>query len=309
MIIKDFLLKVLLFVLIVSTLLIMLVFFSDFAIRQREGQLLWLSEDISIVFSGDSYVECAVDDNIVGHSINIAESGEAYLYSYVKLKSLIDNNKNIKVVFLGFSYGDVLMEKEIDWLFSDQFVIEKVQHYNYLLSSSEKALLFNRNPQAYLKGVVKSVYYNLVAVLKSYYSSRSGRKLINFGGYKYLVRDKLQVDPGIELYKSVPVEKSAVQEKYLGLISDLCRDKSVRLVLFETPKYKTYNMNVDDNVRQIWLNVRNSFPGDSLLNLSEFTLPDSCYGDLTHVNYRGARIFSRYLNNLIDQSSAGDTVR
>jgi len=309
MLIKNFLLKVLLFCLIVGTLLITLVFLSELAVRESESRMLSLSDQINLVFSGDSYVECAVDDNIVGNSINIAESGEAYLYSYAKIKSLIENNKNIKAVFIGFSYGDVLMEKEIDWLFSDEFVVEKVQHYNYLLSSSEKTLIFKRNPRAYLRGVIKSVYYNLVSVIKSYYSSRSDRKLISFGGYKHLVRDKLLVDPGIELYKSVPVAKSALQEKYLRMISDLCREKSIRLVLFETPKYKTYNANVDDSVRQIWLDVRNSMPGDSLLDLSDFSLPDSCYGDLTHINYKGARIFSRYLNELLNQSLSADNLR
>jgi hypothetical protein len=31
------------------------------------------------------------------------------------------------------------------------------------------------------------------------------------------------------------------------------------------------------------------------MDYSTFQLPDSCYGDVTHLNYRGARIFSQYL--------------
>lgn len=297
---KRFILRSVLFFFIIASLTVVLVLVSDYAVRQRESRLLKLSDEITMVFSGDSYVECAVDDNIVEHSINIAQSGEAYLYSYVKIKSLIENNNNIKAVFIGFSYGDMLMEKEIDWLCSDEFVVEKAQHYHYLLSESEKETLFKMNPKAYLKGVIKSVYFNLLAVLKSYYSPGPYSKLFNYGGYKHLVRNKLKADPEIKLQKNVPVKESALQVKYLRMISELCQGKSVKLMLFETPKYKTYNINVDDSIKKIWSNIRNSLAGDSLIDMSEFNMPDSCYGDLTHLNYRGAEVFSQYLNDQLN---------
>ncbi|MDR0371726.1 MAG: hypothetical protein LBH80_07760, partial [Prevotellaceae bacterium] len=36
-------------------------------------------------------------------------------------------------------------------------------------------------------------------------------------------------------------------------------------------------------------------PDVKYMDYSTFQLPDSCYGDVTHLNYRGARIFSQYL--------------
>jgi hypothetical protein len=98
------------------------------------------------------------------------------------------------------------------------------------------------------------------------------------------------------------VEKSIVQEKYLKMISELCRQNSVNLILFSTPKYKTYNANIDENIRKIWLQVRNSLSLDSLADFSAFVLPDSCYGDLTHLNYKGAEVFSRYLNEKLNNT-------
>jgi hypothetical protein len=36
-------------------------------------------------------------------------------------------------------------------------------------------------------------------------------------------------------------------------------------------------------------------PDVRYMDYSVFPLPDSCYGDIGHLNYRGARIFSQYL--------------
>lgn len=297
---KKFLIKLTLFALIIAAFITGLVVVSDFTIKQRKDILLRLSNDIDIVFAGNSTVECAVDDNLISSSVNIAQSGEAYLYSYSKIKALIEVNEQIKTLFLGFSYGDLLIDKEESWLFSDEFIIEKVQYYNYMLDAPEKDLIMSKNPKAYFKGLTKSVFNSLISISKSYSHSTSDRKLTNFGGYKYLVRDRLEADPGVDLKNETAVEKSYQQEKYLKMISELCREHSINLVLFNTPKHRSYNENVDEGIIQIWNDTRNSLGRDSLLDLSTYELPDSCFGDMSHLNYRGARVFSKYLNEILN---------
>lgn len=297
---KKFLIKLILFALIIAAFITGLVVVSDFTIKQRKDILLRLSNDIDIVFSGNSTVECAVDDNLISSSVNIAQSGEAYLYSYSKIKALIEVNEQIKTLFLGFSYGDLLMEKEESWLFNDEFIIEKIQYYNYLLDAPEKDLIMSKNPKAYFKGLTKSVFNSLISISKSYTQSASSHKLTNFGGYKYLVRDRLEADPGVDLKNETVIEKSCQQEKYLKMISELCQEHSIKLVLFNTPKHRSYYENVDEDILKIWHDTRNSLKRDSLLDLSTYELPDSCFGDLSHLNYRGARVFSKYLNELLN---------
>jgi hypothetical protein len=302
---KSFLLKVIIFILITGSLTSGLIVLSDIAVKSKENQLLKINDDVNMVFTGDSYVECAVNDRLIEHTINIAQSGEAYLYSYAKVKALLEHNSQIQTVYVGFSFGDLLMEKEKSWVFGSEFVTEKIQYYNYLLHPSEKLLILKSNPIAYLSGLTKSVNNNFQSFVKSYSSEKTNRSIKNFGGYKHLVRDKLNLDPELNLYKEQPVEKSLVQEKYLQMISEVCKQHSVELVLFSTPKYKSYNANIDDNIRQIWLNVRNSLSLDSLADFSAFTLPDSCYGDLTHLNYKGAEVFSRFLNERLNSGKNG----
>jgi hypothetical protein len=297
---RKFLIKLILFALIIAAFTTGLVVVSDYLIKQRKPMLLKLGNNIDVVFAGNSAVECAVDDKLIPGSINIAQSGEAYLYSYAKIKALIETNEQIKTLFLGFSYADLQMEKEESWLFNDEFVIEKVQYYNYLLDAPEKDLIMSKNPKAYIKGLAKSVFNNLISILKSYTQSASGHELINFGGYKYLVRDRLEADPGLDFKNETASEKSYQQEKYLKMISDLCLEHSIKLVLLNTPKHRSYYENIEEDILKIWYDTRNSLYRDSLLDLSAYELPDSCFGDLSHLNYRGARVFSHYLNEIMD---------
>ena len=299
---KKFLYRLGLFALIMTSFIVGIVMVSDYIMKERRTSLLKLSNNTDVVFAGNSTVECAVDDKLIAGSINIAQSGEAYLYSYAKIKALIEVNEQIKTVFLGFSYADLLMDKEESWLRSDEFIVEKVQYYNYLLGTTERNLLIRNNPKAYFKGLTKSVFNNIVSLLISFVQDSTNNKLTNFGGYKFLVRDKLDVDPEGDLKDEVSFDKSFQQEKYLKMISKLCREHSIKLVLFNTPKHRSYYEDVNEDILKIWYDARNSLARDSLLDLATYELPDSCFGDLSHLNYRGAILFSKYLKEIMKPS-------
>jgi len=303
---KTILLKLFLFSIIIVLILTGLILSSDYLINKRKDHFLRISPETYFVFAGNSTVECAVDDRLVSHSINIAQAGEAYLYSYAKIKALLENNKNIKTVFISYSYADLLIEKEETWLLSDYFIVEKVKHYNYILDRPERCFLVESNPDAYFRGVVKSIVKSYESVLKSFITASYTNSIPNYGGYKRLEMDKLTVDPGIETGEGEIVLQSLQQIKYLKMISDLCHQKSVNLVLLNPPKHKSYNENVSRGVKQLWLEVHQSLSADSLLDLSGFLMSDSCYGDLSHVNFRGARLFSRHLNEILNSESAGN---
>jgi len=305
---KTILLKLLLFAIIIASIVTGLILSSDYLINKRKDYFLKASPDTYFVFAGNSTVECAVDDRLISHSINIAQAGEAYLYSYAKIKALLENNDNIRTVFISYSYADLLIEKEETWLLSDYFMVEKVQYYNYILGRPEKRFLAESNPDAYFRGVVKSIVKSYETVLKSFGTTGYTNSIPNYGGYKRLERDKLDVDPGIEPEEGEVVLQSLHQIRYLKMISEFCHQRSVNLVLLNPPKHKSYNENVSPGVKQLWLEVHQSLSTDSLLDLSGFQMPDSCYGDLSHVNFRGARLFSSHLNEILNSESAGNAV-
>ena len=297
---KTVLLKLALFTVIIVTLIAGMVVSSDYLINRRGGKFLSINKDTYFVFAGNSTVECSIDDRLIDHSINIAQAGEAYLYSYAKIKALLKQNEQIRYVFISYSYADLLFEKEETWLLSDYFMVEKVQYYHYLLDKQEKELLIKSNPAAYLRGVIKSIVKSFETVARSFTTEGHGNSIPNFGGYKRLERDKLNVDPDIETGENEKVRQSSNQIRYLRMISELCQQRSVKLVLLNPPKHQSYNGNVDPDIKQLWLDVRHSLPADSLLDLSGFLMPDSCFGDLSHLNYRGAKVFSQHINEILD---------
>jgi len=296
---KTILLKLLLFIVIIVTLITVMVLLSDYLINERKDKVLNLSTDLNLVFAGNSTVECAVEDRLIDHSINVAQAGEAYLYSFAKIKALLDQNDHIKTVFIGYSYADLLFEKEETWLLNDYFMVEKVQYYRYVLDNQEKVFLLKSNPIAYLKGVIKSVVKSFETVAKSFSADVNRNSIPNFGGYKRLDRDKLNEDPAIDTGRDEIVKPSTNQLRYHRMISELCHQRSVDLVMFNPPKHNSYYENLDPEIKQLWLDVRHSLSADLLLDMAAFPMPDSCYGDLSHLNYRGARIFSEYLNEII----------
>lgn len=296
---KRFLVRSAFFIILVSLFLSVSYFLADFLIKQREQKLLKIKDDIKIVFAGDSNVECAVNDSLISNSINIAQSGEAYLYTYVKLKSLLEYNDQINTVFLGFSFVDLIKDTEERWLFRDDFVIEKIKTYNYLLNNSEKFLIIKNNPKAYLTGTKESIISNFFSFLKSYTSEVPKGKILNFGGYERVVLDKLQEDIKLNAFSEQNIEMGLLQEKYLKIISFLCQQKSIKLILINTPKHQYYSTRFNKGIKNNWFLVRNSLSQDSLLDLSSLSMPDSCFYDMDHLNYKGAKIFSDYLNNIL----------
>jgi len=301
---RHFIINIFIFCGLIVVIAVGLVMLSDICIKSGESKLLKLKENISVVFSGDSNVECSVNDNLVSNSINIAESGEAYFYSYAKIRALLENNSQIKKVFLSYSPGKLSKYIERRWLFSEEFIIEKVRNYNYVLGNSEKTILLKNSSKAYIQGLFQSVLYNFTGFIKSTRLLEPDERLYEFGGYKFLERNKLKedierqgiYDPDADLQD----QPGKFQEEYLKMISDLCKKMSVELILLDTPKYQ-YIPDSEKNNSEVSLPVKFDFvPSDSILDLSRLILPDSCFADITHLNYKGAKIFSEYLNGLIN---------
>lgn len=319
---KHFILSLSLFIVITFSLTLGLCSFTQFLLKHKKTETLKTEENINIVFAGDSNIESAINDSLVTNSINIAQSGEAFLYSYIKLRSLLEYNNQIDTVFIGLSLHNLLSETEELWLFSDEYVIEKIKSYNYLLNNSEKYLIFTHNPMAYVKGLLKSVSDFFSISFRNFSSKSISKGISGFGGYEFLVRDELQEDIKLQerikmnLSTELPINKGLLQERYLKMISLLCQQRSVKLIYINTPKYKYsqipkywfkyINVNKEDNT--LLNSVLNQLPIDSLLDFSLLIQADSCFSDILHLNYKGAKIFSQFMNTKLHPSESSSSI-
>jgi hypothetical protein len=299
---KQFLIKAGAFFAVIILLNFLVYKLSIYALDQQKQNFLKLGKNVNCVFAGDSNIESAVNDSLISNSVNVAESGEAYLYTYEKLKSLLNYNAQIRYVFLGLSTQNLLKIVQDRWLFNTDFIIEGLMNYNYLLDDADKILIFRKNPKAFVRGICSSIYTNFKTSFTGFTAGKPDLKSIHFGGYQFLTRDKLQEDISRNSYLDQSEEKGYFQEKYLKKISTLCRKRSVRLVLLNTPKHTFYRAGLSKGIIENYVSVTKTLSGDSILDLSAMPMPDSCFSDLIHLNNKGAEFFSEYLNRMISSS-------
>ena len=72
------------------------------AVRTLLHEPYRVDESVTTVITGDSHVQIAINDGSMGETRNIALFSEPYIYSYYKLKEILEHNHNIEKVILGF---------------------------------------------------------------------------------------------------------------------------------------------------------------------------------------------------------------
>ncbi|GHT65454.1 hypothetical protein AGMMS50239_25330 [Bacteroidia bacterium] len=78
------------------------------------------------------------------------------------------------------------------------------------------------------------------------------------------------------------------------IVRIFCNEKEVKLILFNTPVYQVDKYTDQAKFDSLRIAI---LPDVDYMDFSDFLLPDSCYGDIGHLNYHGAEIFSEYLQH------------
>jgi hypothetical protein len=216
------------------------------------------------------------------------------LYTYAKLKRFLDENAHIDTVMLSFHYSTL---EEDDWVWEESYVMYKIPSYLTLLGREEIGV-FARKKMSLLKSV-----FHPPLTLPLKFIKRGGHlsyKDLGIGGYQRSDRNKLQED--IALRQNNQTEKAGIsfyQKEYLLKIAALCKSRNVELILINAPTYRpeTYgSLDLLNEFRETYL------PDVTYWDYSAFPLPDDAYGDIDHLNRKGAEIFSKYLQRRQDYS-------
>lgn len=248
-----------------------------------------IEKNTSTIVLGPSNGECAWNDSIIGNSINLCRSGQSLGGSYSALRWAVEyNNAEIDTIVLCASLIGIVYNSDdnlLEWYEEDNCLFE----YDVLFD-------FFKDRPSYWGKVTTQFPYNLFLRRKPY------------GGYIYTIRDKLDdpmVNSAINTLISQAGGKSNISENYfrtnckyqlhyLRKIRDYCAQHHKKLVILSTPIYRIPNLIDDSGYRQLICHEL----GDSALiaDYSRFEFPDSTYyGDLEHLNYRGAEYFSKHV--------------
>lgn len=154
-------------------------------------------------------------------------------------------------------------------------------------------MTFERN-LAYISHVYDAI--KVKPLIKSLFTKVTISDL-GIGGYQDLYLDKLQENIDNLIFNNVNQENLLVLQQniyYYHKIVDFCKHEGMQLIFLNTPKHRTIWNQSDYKTF-----YKNNFQSIKFLDCERIELADSCFGDCSHLNYRGASEFTDFLNKEI----------
>jgi hypothetical protein len=258
-------------------------------------QSLKLKNNINSLVLGDSHIQNAINDSQLDQLQNLAQFSEAPVYTYYKLEALLQKNKGIKKVYLGFSYH-TLSSYFDDYTFG-KFSKNIASKYFYILPCNLQWELIKKNPLTFKDLLINSYSYGLKAFyVKSNELPFVGKYANEFNNTHSIIAS---MDKRIEqqFFENGKLRSfSELNIRYLDKIIELCKSEGVNLFLLNAPLDHYYFNRVPSPFKGKYeqiLKERNLMVVDfkDCKFKSNSFIPD---GD--HLSAEGALVASDYLN-------------
>jgi hypothetical protein len=307
---KLFLKRTLLFVLITMFVLFLSsLLYSHLKTKYLANKNLHLKPGTHILLLGDSHAETAFNDSIILHSQNIAFHAEHYLFTYFKLKKLLEANPTIDKVVLSFGPHNISQGADIT-IFSESRNSRSFARYFMLLDSEGVDDTYSPSQNwrtNYLKwklGIPFQLKLEAKLIYKTIFSKPVSINDFPFNGEFYASSKhsfkKVNATIQAHYYKNnILLKESDLAIKYLYKIINLTKAKGVKLYLVNTPLHELYTNNIPDYFRKAYKKETNriskNYPNVVYIDLSQIELDENNFGDYHHVNYKGSKVVSLLL--------------
>lgn len=261
---------------------------------------LKLEGDITSIVLGHSHSACSLNDSMIEGVKNYSLSDEAYYYAYFKLKKLLEQNSHVKNVFVEFTNNnlDPIMN---DWIWDEKHITNRFPLYSPFIENSGLLILAQNNLSGFLAGVSVSLKENLTRIKNNDYKYEN-----EIGGYLFLGPShidsikKVITTPGCEDVYVVGDEISMNSLHYLKKIIDYSKSKGCKVYLIRSPQHILYKSLKNE---ELFSEMRKRyFPKVPFLDFEYAVRADSCFRDLEHLNFKGAKKFSKDFNLLLKDS-------
>ena len=189
---------------------------------------------INVIF-GHSHVAYAYNPKYIDSTVNLGDSGEAYIYTYYKAKKILENNPQIRKVFIEYTNNQIDIGMN-NWIWDDMHLKYRLKEYIYLMDFESIKFLFDKNRYGFLTSLSKGLFENLPKIYTNKNISKS-----NFGGFKTKKYDGFELnDVKIKAKSKFLISESNIY--YLKKLIQLCKEKNVDFYLIRTPMHKTYSV-------------------------------------------------------------------
>ena len=256
----------------------------------------FVESKVNIFILGDSNTECAINDSLFLNSKNLSSSGEPYFESFSKIQKLLLENIRIDYIFLSYAPHN----------FYECPFPDRRRDYKYISFETFKILFnYKKNKFQFVKSVIKDK-------LKIHFK-------IN-GSFRYLERNDLENHklsllrgenltnfPNKILSKNTNHKVNQNQRYFFEKIISICNENGINLILLNTPKRKELindKRYCYDKFNNYYLKNHSEIP---YIDHTNFELNENYFGDFVHLNYKGAKKYSTFLNELF-YSSARSTM-
>lgn len=289
---KQFIKLSIAFLILLFTLICVIIELSEYIVNKNSD--FKLSNNTKYLLLGHSHPECAFNDSLIDNFKNISQSGESYYYTYFKAKEIIKQNPSIETVFIEFTNNQI-NESMNKWIWEEKYMSYRYPKYSPFMNLSDKAILVKNNLSGYFNSTSLSFKHNFGRILtRNFDYSKS------VGGYLYLERDKTDSLVNNMKKDNPQLENLRISEyniKYLTKIIDLCEEHGKKVILIRSPQHSMYSGYSNEHLYQ---KIRsNHFSSIEYLDFSKFPLDNSEFGDLEHLNHKGAKVFSIWFSQLL----------
>lgn len=239
-----------------------------------------------IVVLGDSKTQNGIIETDSNGISNFSNSGESYVYSYWKLKFLVDNHAPIEKVVLG--YGNHNLNSQIDslWNFSENSILEKYGAYWMFLNKNDwkdYRTQYISSPRLFFSAqksiVAKSIHAMERKVLLG--------KIPYYGGYAANEKVHNSANKLSNRENDTSFTNSEIQLIYLNKVIALCKLKDIKLYLINAPSFGSKQTLRIEPVLE--------HQDVTILNYRDLISADSCFADEGHLNPRGAALLTSKL--------------
>jgi hypothetical protein len=287
---RKFIKRTLIFLLTLIGAIILFYFCVSFI--ERKYSNFKLKDSPNYIIVGHSHSECAYNDSLIPACKNLSQSGEAYFYTYFKIRQIIKQNPSVKVLFIELANNQVT-ERMDSWIWGNNYMSNNYPKYFSFMSGSDNLLLARKNPSMYFNALSWSMKNSLYRICRGKLDFTH-----QIGGYVYLDRDIKDTLVNVNTQTSASLK--TVSEKnlsHLDAIIEFCKKNGVEPVLIRSPLHERYRGYENEKLyTQI---IEKRYSSVVYLDFSKFPLPDSAFGDFEHLNYKGARVFSKWFSSML----------
>ncbi|WP_420316806.1 hypothetical protein [Ekhidna sp.] len=230
---------------------------------------------------GDSRAEQGINPGILRSSINVSMGGDAYYYTFKKLKMYHNWNGELDTVVVSFA-GHNIRQGVIDhWLLDEEHLL-RLKYYMPFITRYDVMFWLQNKPKA----LVKQFYAQLGNI--PYYLAKQDRSL---GGFIPNRKDYLKRT--IEQYEYPDNDNvSSLHLEILKEIVDYCHSNEIVIIFLNTPVHP-----ILQREQIITLSVHKEyFQEVPYINLSSFAMDEKYFADTGHLNAEGATLLSHYIN-------------